>query len=201
MMEVINHISRKKFPLAVYSYENIPFDEFPVKFNSLGSALRSTLNNFIIRPTAVILGKQGIAGVVGANTEALNNIDCMGQKRLVYWPIDFRKFKPSDKKEARKNIGISETDKIVGYVGRIVEEKGLVDLVHAISEMPGYKLALVGSGNYSNELQKLCEQLGISDRVKFFGQIHKEDLIDYYNAFDVFVLPSKTTKFWKEAVS
>ena len=40
--------------------------------------------------------------------------------------------------------------------------------------------------------------MGITERVKFFGPIKKDDLIDYYNSFNVFVLPSKTTKFWKE---
>jgi 1,4-alpha-glucan branching enzyme len=67
----------------------------------------------------------------------------------------------------------SRSGKTVLYVGRLVVEKGVQDLVRAVSgiiEMfPGLNLVIAGNGPYRRELQELAVGLGIGDRVEFYG--------------------------------
>ena len=56
---------------------------------------------------------------------------------------------------------------IVGYVGRLVEEKGLTDLLEAVAACPvDVKLVTVGDGPLREELQRRAQTLGIAQRVR-----------------------------------
>ena len=49
---------------------------------------------------------------------------------------------------------------------------------------------IVGDGPEKNKLEKLAEELGVKEDVVFAGEVGNDELVDYYNACDVFVLPS-----------
>lgn len=106
-------------------------------------------------------------------------------------------FKPLDKQKAKKSIGI-ESSRILLSVSRLVSKKGIDTTLKAFSnvlaEYPDSHYVIVGEGEQYNELQALANKLNISNSVSFEGAIAHEDskLIDYYNACDVFVMPSKT---------
>lgn len=88
---------------------------------------------------------------------------------------------------------------VVGYVGRLVEEKGVDLLLEALSGLEGeWQASILGSGPARATLQALAHQLGIADRISFDAQIPSVRIPDYYRQLDVLVLPSRTRPNWKE---
>jgi glycosyltransferase involved in cell wall biosynthesis len=83
----------------------------------------------------------------------------------------------------------------VGYAGRFVPEKGLDDLVRAVSGIPGARAKLVGNGPLLSELQRQAAGGAPIDIVS--GATH-EHMDAAYASFDVLVLPSRTTPTWVE---
>ena len=75
------------------------------------------------------------------------------------------------------------------FVGRFVYYKGVHVLIDAMSECPG-TLMLVGEGPLEGELRRRVIERGLQDRVVFAGQVTDEALPAYYQASDLFVLPS-----------
>ena len=87
----------------------------------------------------------------------------------------------------------------VGYVGRLVTEKGLHVLFEAMTRLPGdWRLHLLGGGPLLNDLQQLAARLGIAERVHFGGLVASVDMPARYHDFDVLALPSLTRPNWKE---
>lgn len=87
---------------------------------------------------------------------------------------------------------------VVGNVGRLHPDKDQATLIRgfaqALPQLPeGSLLAIMGSGRLEAELKVLAESLGISDSVRFLGQIAGGRR--YFKAFDVFVLSSDHEPF------
>jgi glycosyltransferase involved in cell wall biosynthesis len=77
--------------------------------------------------------------------------------------------------------------------GRHVSYKGFDILIQALARLPSdVVLLLGGSGPLTNELRELAQQLGVDRRVHFLGFISDNLLPAYYQACDVFCLPSVT---------
>jgi glycosyltransferase involved in cell wall biosynthesis len=87
----------------------------------------------------------------------------------------------------------------VGFVGRLVEEKGVVDLVNACNQLSrDYKLLIVGDGLLRDRITKMTKFRNIADKIEFTGAISRADMPKYYAKMDVLVAPSRTTAKWKE---
>lgn len=87
----------------------------------------------------------------------------------------------------------------IGYIGRIVPEKGLETLIEAIAKVPGKSRAvIVGSGDHRAALEQLAGNLGIQDRVQFRSAVPPEQVPALLAEFDALVLPSLTRPNWKE---
>ncbi len=88
---------------------------------------------------------------------------------------------------------------LIGYVGRLVEEKGVDVLLAALASLPGtWRACILGSGPQGQTLQDQARRLGLSGRVTFEGWIGSEGMPAYYRQLDVLVLPSRTRPNWKE---
>jgi glycosyltransferase involved in cell wall biosynthesis len=88
---------------------------------------------------------------------------------------------------------------VIGYIGRLVEEKGVQILLQAVAGLDGYwLLKLVGTGPHASSLRALCAQLGIEERVVWVGQVPSAEIPRILNELDVLVLPSLTRRNWKE---
>ena len=110
--------------------------------------------------------------------------------------VDVSLFRPIDAGKARRELGLSDKHTIL-YVGRIEPLKGLDILIKAVSmlhDAANVSLIIVGGGLEDDaemrRLKFLASQLDISDMVSFAGAVGQERLPAYYNAADVFVLPS-----------
>ncbi|KXB05944.1 hypothetical protein AKJ51_04430 [candidate division MSBL1 archaeon SCGC-AAA382A20] len=90
----------------------------------------------------------------------------------------------------RKNLGISEEDFIVTYIGRLEKEKGVQDLIKAIGKMrsSSAKALIIGKGKYKKNLIK--ESHSFSGKIKFVEPVKHEKIPQYLNLSDLFVLPS-----------
>ncbi len=87
----------------------------------------------------------------------------------------------------------------IGYVGRLVPEKGVDLLLRAAAYLPGaWQLHIVGSGPEENALREMAASLGIADWVRWQPWVESTAMPDIYRSLDVLVLPSRTLPNWKE---
>jgi glycosyltransferase involved in cell wall biosynthesis len=88
---------------------------------------------------------------------------------------------------------------VFGYVGRLVEEKGVDLLLQALSALTGsWRAYVLGSGPAGEVLQAQAQQLGLASRVSFDRWIPSTQMPAYYRQLDALVLPSRTRRNWKE---
>lgn len=89
---------------------------------------------------------------------------------------------------------------VIGYCGRMVEDKGVDDLLAVFIEIaennPLVFLLLVGSGPMNKEIERALLDKGWVDRYLITGFIEQSDIPNYMNAMDLFVLGSKTMPHW-----
>jgi glycosyltransferase involved in cell wall biosynthesis len=107
------------------------------------------------------------------------------EKSIYVYPsggLDTKKFYPM---EQEKEIFT------IGYVGRITEQKGVGVLIEAVSQLNfKYKLYIVGDGPDFNKYKKFSEEKKLNDKVIFTGAVKNNQLVNYYNLFDVFIFPT-----------
>ncbi|MEK7550217.1 MAG: glycosyltransferase family 4 protein [Patescibacteria group bacterium] len=97
---------------------------------------------------------------------------------FVSW-VNLKKFKPLDKGESKKKLGWGKQF-IVLFVGRLVPEKGISELLSAAKLLSkGIKLKIAGSGPLESKVQKY-----------YIGKISQDDLSIYYSGADIVIVPS-----------
>ena len=88
---------------------------------------------------------------------------------------------------------------VIGYLGRLVPEKGVADLLSAASRLTGdWLVRLLGTGPERRALHALAHSLGIAERVDFVGQIPPSDVPEYLAQLHALVLPSHSRRNWEE---
>jgi glycosyltransferase involved in cell wall biosynthesis len=118
--------------------------------------------------------------------------------------VDLHRFRPHENRDdqvngTREELGIEENDFVIGFVGRLVREKGLLDLVRAFESLvktrADARLLLVGSRfngergtDLEPEVRTRLASCGLADRVVFTG--FREDVVPVLALMDVLVLPS-----------
>ncbi|ACM06092.1 glycosyltransferase [Thermomicrobium roseum] len=87
----------------------------------------------------------------------------------------------------------------LGFVGRLVPEKGADLVIRALARLPvRVQLEIVGEGTERTRLELLAAQLGVRDRVIFRGSVPAALMPEALNRFDLLVVPSRTRRNWKE---
>ena len=119
----------------------------------------------------------------------------------VYSGIELDKFSSSiTPRVSRKDLGLSPSDFVLLFSGRVNKEKGVMELISAIQQLeqyPNIKLLILGSsffGNASKDddfIQSLKQRAkNIKDRIIFTGFIPYEMMPDYLKISDVATIPS-----------
>ncbi len=88
---------------------------------------------------------------------------------------------------------------VAGYIGRLVESKGVHLLIRAIAKLPGHVRGLiVGRGPAREPLEALARDLGLSRRISFLSAVPYAEVPGIMRSMDVLVLPSLATTHWIE---
>jgi glycosyltransferase involved in cell wall biosynthesis len=104
----------------------------------------------------------------------------------------------SDKKvqSFRKSLGLTPTDEVVIYVGRLGEEKNLAMLIPMMEKLirkrPNAKLVFVGDFDFRETLEEMATASRAAGKVLFAGRLPRDELSMAYQAAEVFVFPSLT---------
>ena len=120
-----------------------------------------------------------------------------GPSTQIGYGVDQTTFRPQHRAAARGAFGVSGFT--IGYVGRIVAEKGLDDALDALARTRHpVRLAIMGEGPHLPALRGRVASLGLSGRVKWFGWDGPERVALFMNALDALVLLTRTTAAVKE---
>ena len=93
---------------------------------------------------------------------------------------------------------------LLGFVGRVIEEKGVEDIVEATAllsaEHPDVSAFIAGAGQHTDRVRARAAEMGVSERVHFPGWIDSADVPSWFAAADVVLAPSRIgTDGWTEA--
>lgn len=147
--------------------------------------------NYTLRNAAFAIGRSVGAGNV------LRDKGFHEKTAVVPNGVDTTLFCPMDRGLCRRKFGFENF--VVGYVGRFVPEKGIIDLIEAVSRChASVELAFVGAGPLRGGMERRVSELGLKNRVYFLPERPAGELPGLMNALDVLVLPSRTTPRWKE---
>ncbi len=142
-----------------------------------------------------------------ANSWKRNCLDPVTDVRVAHNGIDVSKFQreftEEDRKAIRARLGFASDDFVALYCGRIIEVKGVLELLKAVQRIDDdrVKLMVVGSPDfakssrtpYLDKVQSLVDELG--DRVAFTGYVPNDQVYQYSKSADVQVVPS----LWEDA--
>jgi glycosyltransferase involved in cell wall biosynthesis len=159
-------------PFGVQCYENIDRDlPVPVRW----------LRSRVLREAAFVAARSETAAGLARSWGAVGEIG-LAPPAVPLWP----------------SVPASHAERpfTVGYAGRLVESKGLFDLLAAVRELSApVELVLIGEG----ELRAQLEGQAIpGSTVRILDRLSHEQMASGYAQLDVLVLPSHTTATWKE---
>jgi L-malate glycosyltransferase len=191
----LNKILKLKAKNIFFTWWNLPYQlKWPV----------SALENCNLQHTD---------GIIAGNLDGSNILRQRGyQNTLKVMPqlgVDETLFYPTSKDaDLSRRFEIKPTDFVVGFVGRFVEEKGLLTLAEALAglkQLP-WKWVLVGQGKLRSQIAEKSIEWGINDRIIWVESVSHQEVPAYINLMDCLVLPSQTSyKFktlttigWKE---
>jgi glycosyltransferase involved in cell wall biosynthesis len=88
---------------------------------------------------------------------------------------------------------------VIGFIARLVEEKGIFVLLAALAGLPGaWRLHVVGSGPLERKARQRATQVGIADRITWERAVPSTLIPERLRTFSVLVQPSLTRRNWKE---
>lgn len=119
--------------------------------------------------------------------------------RVIPPGVDVDRFRPDPAAAVavRRRLGWPDDARVVGYLGRFEPQKGLGDLIAALSQMrtPWHAL-FVGGGSMQPELQAFAQRH--PGRVQVIGGVAHGEVPEWLNAMTVLCAPSRTTASWRE---
>ncbi|MDW7992018.1 MAG: glycosyltransferase family 4 protein [Anaerolineae bacterium] len=105
--------------------------------------------------------------------------------------VDPQLFVPSPRSHVREEF-------VVGFAGRLVQEKGVDLLLEALRGLPDARLEILGSGPLRAALEEHAAAMGLTGRVAFLGTLPSTQIVEFYHRLDVLVLPSRSRPNWTE---
>lgn len=165
--------------VVVTVWENIPF-------NNEGIRSRKRFKKDVLENADHFIAVSGLA------RDALVKEGCSPDKITVISPgIDTKLFKPVKK----KNNSIVN----ILFCGRLEDEKGIFDILKAIKELKKENLQFffVGKGTEEEKMRRLEEKWAISHLIKHTA-LPYDKMPEVYDKADIFIAPSKNTKYWQE---
>lgn len=172
---------RKGAGLVFMSMQNI-LKKYPMPFNAIQKYV-------FARAGACVAGSKECRTVVVQRSYT-------GPVSILSFGYELVPLANDERERVAKTYGFSRPS--IGYVGRLVPEKGVDLLIKAFAKVGHAELVIGGDGPSMNELQALVRTLDLEDRVHFLGNLAPNEAVRLIGALDVCTLPSRTTKAWKE---
>ncbi len=170
----------KPVVVTIHRAEVLPYHPYPWAF----------LRRFVLR-----IIDEAIC-VSESTRELAMELGCpRGSSIVVYNTVNQQRFMPRSRDTSRKSLGLPIDVTILLFVGDLRREKGCDALLRAFSAISGAcRLLILGDGQTRGDLEDLATSLAIREKVSFLGRVpHSSAMLPlYYNASDVFVLPSLT---------
>jgi glycosyltransferase involved in cell wall biosynthesis len=121
-----------------------------------------------------------------------------GRVRVLRPAIDTDRFRP----EARRSVAPGNRVRVL-LPGRVIREKGGVDLLRAVHRLPAavrsrIDVQLVGDGGEVSRLQSAAAALGLGGQLLVSGRSGFADMPGFYRDADVVCVPSLPTPYWEE---
>ncbi len=106
---------------------------------------------------------------------------------------------PSKRELYRKKTGF-QNELVIGYVGRLIVDKGVDDLldvfVKLVKKYPHIRLLLVGNGELRTKINQISTDNNLTDYIHITGFVDQAEVPAFMNAMDILVLASKTMPHW-----
>jgi len=93
---------------------------------------------------------------------------------------EFRDIKPLEREQ-----------KTILFVGRLEMYKGVQHIIQALPLLGEYRLEIVGTGPYEQELKQLASKLGVSDRIDWTKELSRPELLQHYKSANVLAMLSE----------
>ena len=145
-----------------------------------------------------------------ANTDGhqvLRNVGFDRPIKTIGYGVDSEAYihpKVEEVRSLKQSLNIDDGDIVIGYVGRLLEMKGIDLLIRAFAELRKkrsnlpLKLLLVGSGEEHGRLLRLAEEEGITPLLRHVPSVAHNEVPNYMHAIDILVLPSRRRAMWAE---
>lgn len=112
--------------------------------------------------------------------------------------VDISLFNKQEMSQLKASLGLSDCF-VIGYVGRLLQMKGVDTLIEAVAKIDyPFKLLLLGSGEDKPKFQELATKHHINENIVWIDAVPPEEVPNYINCMDTLVLPSRTTPDWVE---
>lgn len=178
---IINIYFRK--PIVLTCHGQLRFNNF---LKDLFETIYSrTIGKFILNSTIKIVV------LSDSDKEYLNSIGADPKKIVVIPNAIDREY--LEKIPHDKNVRKKHEEKILLYVGVLIKRKGVDYLIKSmpyIIKNNRVSCIIIGKGDYREDLEILTAKLDLKDVISFKGSVTREELYNYYNISDIFVLPS-----------
>lgn len=141
----------------------------------------------------------GADQVLSVSRALLPGMRSLGRPRrpmeVVYNGVDVDRFRPvEDPTSPRRALGLPESGIGLCFVGRLVRDKGIFELLDAFETLcvrhPDLWLAFVGPGPLAPEMERRIQDRDLGGRVVLAGARPADEVADYLAAADMLVLPS-----------
>ena len=151
-------------------------------------------DGFAAMRTARALGVPCIVGALGSDIHVRSGVNEKMTRRTIGGIDALLTVSEAMRQYAIREWGVKPDEKMIVYVGRFVEAKGMRELITAFQQLakddPKVTLALVGDGVMKAELMALVASTGLTERVHLPGGQAPEQVAEWINAADVLTLPS-----------
>jgi glycosyltransferase involved in cell wall biosynthesis len=114
---------------------------------------------------------------------------------VVPYGVDPLRFRPDPllRAKRRAGLGIATHVPVVFAAGRLVRKKGFEYLIDALARLPqdrGVLVVLAGGGDLEAELRARAEAAGVSDRIRFVGNLPQDEVAAWLATADMVAVPS-----------
>ena len=188
----------QKHGAQVATIHDLVFDTFPMSFTpQMRKSLRTAVHDSVRRADIIITPSQA------SKNEVVRLLGVQGEKIRVIYEAAGEAFHPLDKDEARLSIktGQGIDGPFVLYLGAGEPRKNLPYLVEAYARLDKrlrdeFKLVIAGPRRWGHKvITNIVGENNVAERVVFTGHVSDTDVINLYNAAEVFVFPSLAEGF------